>query len=72
MVGRPEEERARGRCVNKWEDNIKMDIQEVGWGRMYKIDLAQDRDRCRDCCECGNEHSATIKCGKYVDYVRTS
>ena len=29
------------------EDNIKMDLQEVGWGDMDWIDLAQDRDRWR-------------------------
>ena len=30
-----------------WEDNIEMDFQEVGWGGMHWIDLAQDRDRWR-------------------------
>jgi hypothetical protein len=29
----------------KWEDNNKMDLQEVGWGSMNWIDLAQNRDR---------------------------
>ena len=28
-----------------WEDNIKIDLQEVGWGGMDSIDLAHDRDR---------------------------
>jgi hypothetical protein len=31
---------------HRWEDNIKMDLQEVGWG-MECIELAQDRDRWR-------------------------
>jgi hypothetical protein len=31
----------------RWEDNIKMDLQEVGWGGMDWIDMAQDRDRWR-------------------------
>jgi hypothetical protein len=31
----------------RWEDNIKMDLQEVGWGDMDWIDMAQDRDRWR-------------------------
>ena len=35
----------RPRC--RWEDNIKMNLQEVGCGGMDKIDLAQDRDRWR-------------------------
>ena len=32
-------------CVNRWEDNITMDIQEVGYGDMDWIELAQERDR---------------------------
>jgi hypothetical protein len=36
-----------GRPRRKWEDNIKMDLQEVGRGGMDWIDLAQDRDRWR-------------------------
>jgi hypothetical protein len=35
-----------GRPVHRWEDNIKMDLQEVGWG-MDWIELAQYRDRWR-------------------------
>ena len=34
-----------GRPRRKWEDNIKMDLQEVGFGGMDWIELAQDRDR---------------------------
>ena len=36
-----------GRPKHKWEDNIKMDFQEVGCGGMDWIELAQDRDRWR-------------------------
>jgi hypothetical protein len=46
LVGRPEGKRPLGRPKRKWEDNIKMDLQEVGWG-MDWIKLAQDRDRWR-------------------------
>jgi len=46
-VGKPEGKRPLGRLRRRWEDNIKMDIQEVGCGVMYWIDLAQDRDRWR-------------------------
>jgi hypothetical protein len=31
-VGRPEERRPHGRPRHRWEDNLKMDLQEVGWG----------------------------------------
>jgi hypothetical protein len=46
FVGRPEGRRPLGRPRYRWEDNIKMHLQEVGWG-MNWIDLAQDRDRWR-------------------------
>jgi hypothetical protein len=45
LVGRPEGRRLLGRPRLRWEDNIKMDLQEVGWGGMDWIDMAQDRDR---------------------------
>jgi len=47
LVGRPEEKKPLGRPTRRWEDNIKMDLQEVGCGGMDWIDLAQDRDRWR-------------------------
>ena len=36
-----------GRPRHRWEDNIRIDLQEVGYGVMDWIKLAQDRDRCR-------------------------
>jgi hypothetical protein len=42
-VGKPEEKRPLGKPRCRWEDNIKMDLQEVGSGGMYWIELAQDR-----------------------------
>jgi hypothetical protein len=36
--------RALGRPRRRWEDNIKMDIQEVGWGGMDRIAVAHSRD----------------------------
>jgi len=45
FVGKPEGKRPHGRCRRRWEDNIKMDLQEVGCGGMDCIGLAQDRDR---------------------------
>jgi hypothetical protein len=46
-VGKPEEKRPLGRPRRRWEDNIKMDLQELGCGGMDWIELAQDRDRWR-------------------------
>jgi hypothetical protein len=45
LVGRPEGRRPLGRPRHRWEDNIKMDLQEVGWGGLDWIDITQDRDR---------------------------
>jgi hypothetical protein len=45
LVGRPEGRRPVGRPRRRWENNIKMDLQEVGWGGIDWIDMAQDRDR---------------------------
>ena len=42
---RPEGKKPHGRPRSRWEDNIKMDLQEVGYGSMDWIELAQDRDR---------------------------
>jgi hypothetical protein len=47
LVGRPEGRRPLRRPRHRWEKNIKMDLQEVGWDCMAWIDMAQDRDRWR-------------------------
>ena len=46
LVGKPEGKRPWGRPRRSWEDNIKMDLQEVGGGGDW-MELAQDRDRWR-------------------------
>jgi hypothetical protein len=46
LVGRPEGRRSLGRLRRRWEENIKMDLQDVEWG-MDWIELVQDRDRWR-------------------------
>jgi hypothetical protein len=47
VVGKPEGKRPLGRPRRRWENNIKMDLQEVGCGCVDWIELAQDRDRRR-------------------------
>ena len=47
LVGRPEGRIPSGRPRHRWEENIKIVLQEVGWRGMNWIDLAQDRDRWR-------------------------
>ena len=45
LVGKPEGKRPLGRPRRRWEDNIKMDLQEVGGGCGDWMELVQDRDR---------------------------
>ena len=47
LVGKPEGKRPLGTPRRRWEDNIKMDLQEVGKGCGDWVELAQDRDRWR-------------------------
>ena len=47
QVGKPEGKRPLGRPRPRWEDNIKIDLQEVGGGCGDWMELAQDRDRWR-------------------------
>jgi hypothetical protein len=44
LVGRPEGRRPLGRPRHRWEDNIKMDLGDIGFGDVDWIQLAQDRD----------------------------
>jgi hypothetical protein len=49
-------------CRRRWEDNIKLDLQGVGWGGVDWIDLAA----VAGTCECGDEPSGFIKCGNFL------
>jgi hypothetical protein len=62
LVGKPEGKRPLGRHKHRWQDNIKMDLQEVGCGGMDWIELVQDRDRWwAGTGKCVNEPSGSIK-----------
>jgi hypothetical protein len=45
LVGKPEEKTLLGRHRYRWEDNIKMDLMETGWGAMNWIHLARNREK---------------------------
>jgi hypothetical protein len=47
LVGKPEGKRPLGRPRLRWENNIRMDLRDIGWCDMDWIDLAQDRDQWR-------------------------
>jgi hypothetical protein len=45
LVGKPKGKRPLGRPRHRWEDGIRMDLGEMGWGGVAWIQLAQDRDQ---------------------------
>ena len=71
LVGKPEGKRPLGRPRRRWEDDIKMDLQEVGWGFMDWVELDQDRDRCW-ALEYGDEPSGSKNVGNFLTSCRTS
>jgi hypothetical protein len=48
LVGKPEGKRLMGRPRRRWLDSIKMDLREIRWGGMHRIDLAHDKGQRRD------------------------
>jgi hypothetical protein len=67
LVGRSEGRRPLGRPRCRWEDNIKMDLRDIGFGDVDWIHLAQDIDRWRALVNTVNEPSGSIKCGEFLD-----
>ena len=66
LVGKPEGKRPLGRPRRRWEDNIMMDLQEVGGGCGDWMELAQDRDRLAGTCGYGEELSGSINAGNFL------
>jgi hypothetical protein len=64
--GKPEGKRPFGRPTHRWENNIKMDLQEVGCRVMDWIKLAQDRGRWRAHLKVVMNYLGSIKCGEFL------
>jgi hypothetical protein len=63
LVGKPDGQRPLGISRHRWEDNIKTDLQEVGYGGLDRIDLAQ---KVTGICECSNYPLRSIKYGEFL------
>jgi hypothetical protein len=61
LVGKPEHNKPLGRPRCRWEDNIRMDLREVGWGVVDWIHMAQDKEPVPGSCGHCNETSGSIK-----------
>jgi hypothetical protein len=66
LVGKPEGKIPLGKPRHRRENNIKMDFQEVGGGRGYWMELAQDRDGWRGLVGYGEELSGSINAGNFL------
>jgi hypothetical protein len=62
LVVKPEGKRPLGKPKRRWEDNIKMDVEEVEGGRGDWMELAQ----VASTCEYGKELSGSIKCENFL------
>jgi hypothetical protein len=63
LVGKPERRRPLGRPRCRWEDNIKMNLGEIGFGGCGLDSFASGWGQVASSCEHGNEPSGYIKCG---------
>jgi len=72
MVGKHEGKRLLGRPRRRWEDNIKMDLQEVVGSCGYWMELAQDRDRWRALVSTVMKTSGSKNAGNFLPSCRTS
>ena len=61
--------RPLGKSRRRWEDNIKMDLQEVGLGGMDWTDLSQDRDWLRDLGNAVMNLRVPLKRGEFTKYI---
>jgi hypothetical protein len=64
LVGKPQGKRPLGRVRCRWEDNITMDLQEVGWGAWTGVFWHRIGTGT---CKSGNEPSGSIKCGEFLE-----
>jgi hypothetical protein len=66
LLGKPEGNRPLGKPRRRWEDNIKVDLQEVEWELWTGSSWLRIRTGGGP-FECGNEPLASIKCGEFLD-----
>ena len=67
VVGKPEGKIPLGRPRRRWEDNITMNLQEVGRGCGDWMGLAEGRDRWRALVSTVMNFGGSIKCGEFLD-----
>jgi hypothetical protein len=66
LVGKPEGRRPLERPRRRWDDNIKMDLREVGWGGHGLDQSGSGYGQVASSCECGYEPSGSINAGNFL------
>ena len=66
LVGKPDGNRSLGRPRHRWEDNIKVDLCEVGCGGVDWIRLAQDRNRWQALVNAVMNHHVPYNVGNFL------
>jgi hypothetical protein len=70
LVGKPEGKRPLGRPRRRWVSDVRMDLQEMGWGRVESIALARDRDRWRALVNAAmKEALGSMKCWETIEWL---
>ena len=72
LVGKPEGKRPLGRPRRRWEDNIKMDLREVGGGCGGLDGVGSGWGQVAGTCEYGEEPSGSENAGNFLTSCRTS
>ena len=72
LVGKPERKRPLGRPRGRWEDNIKMDLQEMGRGYGDWMELAENRDRWRAFMSTVMNFRVPLNAGNFLISCKTS
>jgi hypothetical protein len=70
LVGKPEGKRPLGRPRRRWEDGIRMDLREIGFGGLDLILLSQDRDRWRTVVSAVMNLRVLAPRGQLVSYLK--
>ena len=68
-MGNPDGQRALGRPMSRWENNIKVDLKEIQW-ESGLVGSGLGQAQVMDSPECGNKTSGSTKCGKFPDWLR--
>jgi hypothetical protein len=66
LIEKPEAKRLPGRPRRRWEDNIRMNFKDIGWGNVERIQLAQDTEKQRTVVNMARDLRVPKKAGTFL------